>query len=58
LPNQHLAAASHFAPSFRGRFSLKFKQNGADNVRQNSQVDSVENYPTICASLESSSAPT
>jgi len=57
LSNQHLAAASHFAPSFRARFSLKFKQNGADNVQQNSQVDSVQNCPTIYASLESCSSP-
>ncbi|WVZ19972.1 hypothetical protein V8G54_007294 [Vigna mungo] len=71
LLNEHLAAASHIAPLFRARFSLKFKQNLVDTVHQISQVDSVqlspvesasqaassENYSTICASLESSSAP-
>ncbi|XP_027901896.1 CDT1-like protein a, chloroplastic [Vigna unguiculata] len=67
LPNEHLAAASHIAPSFRARFSLKFKQNLADTVQQNSQVDSVQPSPAklasqaartencSCASLESSS---
>ncbi|XP_047168580.1 CDT1-like protein a, chloroplastic [Vigna umbellata] len=70
LPNEHLAAASHIAPSFRASFSLKFKQDLADTVQQISQVDSVqpspaksasqassENCSTICSSLESSSAP-
>ncbi|BAT77549.1 hypothetical protein VIGAN_02013400 [Vigna angularis var. angularis] len=71
LPNERLAAASHIAPFFRARFSLKLQQNLADTVQQISQVYSVqpspaewasqaassENYSTICASLKSSSAP-
>ncbi|CAJ1973007.1 unnamed protein product [Sphenostylis stenocarpa] len=69
LPNEHLAAPSHIAPSFRARFSLKFNQNVAVNVQQNTQIDSLQpspsklaseaasSSPTIFASLESSSAP-
>ena len=71
LPNEHLTAPSHIAPTFRARFSLKFKPDGADDVQQNSALDSLQpspsdlaseaassvNCPTSCAPLESSSAP-
>ncbi|XP_014511088.1 CDT1-like protein a, chloroplastic [Vigna radiata var. radiata] len=70
LPNEHLKAPSVIAPSFRARFSLKVKLNGADDVQQNSPSDSLQPSPfdlaseaasslncsTSCASLEPSSA--
>ncbi|KAK7355909.1 hypothetical protein VNO80_15173 [Phaseolus coccineus] len=71
FPNEHLTATSHIDPSFRARFSLKFKLDGADEMQQNSALDSLQpspsdlaseaastvNCPTSCSSLESSSAP-
>lgn len=71
LTNENLTAPSHIAPSYRARFSLKCKLDGADDIQQNSALDSLQpspsdlaseaassvNSPTSCASLESSSAP-
>ena len=70
LPNEHLTAPSHIAPSFRARFSLKFKLNGTDEVQHSSPSVSLQPSPsdlaseaassvkcsTSCESLDSSSA--